>query len=95
MARVTTEHLQDGKFIIHHKEDVEPLLEQLKDERNTNTDHWRKNAAKWRKVASIPLTLIEQWLREDGFNAMAPGNENETLKRVQRDYPYLLGVDKI
>ena len=95
MSRVTTDFVEHGHFIIRHTEDVGPLLDALKEQRNHNDGHWRKNAARWRKAAEVPAIIVEKWLREDGFNCMAPGNEEETLKRVQRDYPYLLGVNKL
>lgn len=95
MARRSEWHdVKDGKFHISHTEDVEPLLDEMKDRRNSNVDY-KKNDARWRHVCSLPMIIVEKWLREDGFNALAPGNEAETLKRVQRDYPNLLAVDKV
>jgi hypothetical protein len=95
MRKSTFIPVNDGKFGILHTEDVEPLLDSLKEERNSNQGSHLKSQARWRKVGEIPMIIVEKWLREDGFNALAPGNEKETLNRVQRDYPYLLAVDKV
>jgi len=93
MARISTDHFEDGKYHIQHTEDVEPLLNHLKELRN-NPEAYKASPARWRKIGEIPLIIIEQWLKE-GFNALAPGNGPEVIKRLERDYPYLLAVDKI
>lgn len=93
--RIVQEHYDDGTktFFINEVEDVEPLLDHLKELRNNPTDY-KKNKARWRKVGEIPLIIIDKWFRE-GFNALAPGAGPEVLRRLKTEYPYLLAVDKI
>ena len=95
MARVSTDHFEHGKYHIQHTEDVEPLLDYLKELRNNQDQQaYKASPARWRKIGEIPTIIIEKWLLE-GFNALAPGAGPEVIKRLERDYPYLLAVDKI
>jgi hypothetical protein len=95
MTRLTTDIFDSDKYYIHHTEDVEPLLDHLKEQRNHHDQNaWKKNDANWRKVGEIPMLIIEQWLHE-GFNALAPDAGPEVIRRLQRDYPHLLAVNKL
>ena len=53
----------DGKLIVHKREDVEPVLDAVKFAREVPhtpmADSWH--------VARIPTVLIEQWLIEEGL----------------------------
>jgi hypothetical protein len=97
MARVSTDHFEDGKFLINHYEDVEPLLDHLKEVRNHGDQRQHmKNAARWRHIGSIPMNIIDAWMKENPpFNALAKDAGPEVVKRLQRDYPHLLAVDKV
>ncbi len=61
-----------GEVFDHHVQDVEPIL--LNNKR-LNRDAEEGNGGysdtrEWRRIASIPLILVEKWLREEGINAM-------------------------
>jgi hypothetical protein len=97
VTRIVQEYFDEGTktFYINEVEDVSPLLDSLQEERNHAPKHaYKRNAARWRKVGEIPLIILDKWYRE-GFNALAPNAGPEVLKRIQRDYPYLLAVDKL
>jgi hypothetical protein len=99
MARVTTEHFEDGKFFINHYEDVEPLLDHLKEQRNHHDRNaYKKNDARWRHIGSIPMNILDMWMKENPpFNALKGDAETtkEVIRRLERDYPALLAVDKL
>jgi hypothetical protein len=60
----------DGNVFEHHIQDVEPILKA--------NHEWRREAAEgnggyspshdFKRVASIPLVLVEKWLFEEGIN---------------------------
>lgn len=62
-------------------EDVEPVLDDLRLEQHLNPNGWNKSRS-MKKVGSIPLIILDQWFAE-GFNALAPGNEKEVLRRLE------------
>jgi len=68
---------------VHHKrtEDVEPVLDDLRLEAHLNPGGWNESKT-WQKVGSIPLIILDQWFAE-GFNALAPGNEKEVVRRLE------------
>lgn len=97
MVKIVQEHFDDGTktFYINEIEDVEPLLDSLKDYRNHHDPRaYKKTHANWRPLCTIPNIIIDKWFRE-GFNVLGPGGAEEAVKRVKRDYPYLLAVNKI
>jgi hypothetical protein len=73
-----------------HEEDVEPLLDSLKEERNHNDSHHVKNRAGWKKIGEIPMVIIDKWFKE-GFNALedSPEARKELKRRLNGDYKYL------
>lgn len=80
------EWLGDGKFNLHHEEDVEPLLERNK--LLQNADDYKKNGIKggFQHVATIPNSVIMQW-RKEGVDINNP-NHTEAIKRKLRDPAY-------
>ena len=68
---------------VHHRrvEDVEPVMDDLRLEQAMNPGGWNASRT-WKKVGSIPLIILDQWFAE-GFNALAPGNEKEVMRRLQ------------
>jgi len=56
--------------VFHRTQDVQPLLEMNKRELNNDSPYGGVNAAGMRKVASIPLIIIEKWKRELGVDVM-------------------------
>jgi len=78
----TFEYDRDSDKIYHRRvEDVEPVLDDLRLEQHMNPGGWNASRT-WKKVGSIPLVILDQWFAE-GFNALAPGNEKEVMKRLQ------------
>jgi len=74
------DHNED-KVILQNVQDVEPLLELNKKEANGDSMYGiGENAAGMRKVASIPLVVIEKWKRELGVDIM---NKNDWPKIKQ------------
>jgi hypothetical protein len=73
----------DATDKVHHTrtEDVEPVMDDLRLEQAMNPGGWNASRT-WKKVGSIPLIVMDQWFAE-GFNALAPGNEKEVVKRLQ------------
>lgn len=84
LGEVKTRMFGDGgKLVVHRVQDVEPCLEQNKRE-ITEAPSWRPYASgkrdnAMRKVASIPLIVAEQWLKE-GINVFS--TEPEQRRRV-------------
>lgn len=55
---ITEYDIVDGLFVAKHTQDVDSLIKQNKEERNSG-QHDSKNS-NMRKVASIPLVVVEQ-----------------------------------
>lgn len=74
------DHSED-KVVLHNVQDVEPLLELNKKELTGDSIYGTgDNVAGMRKVASIPLVVIEKWKRELGVDIM---NKNDWPKIKQ------------
>lgn len=74
------DHSED-KVVSHNVQDVEPLLELNKKELTGDSIYGTgDNVAGMRKVASIPLVVIEKWKRELGVDIM---NKNDWPKIKQ------------
>jgi hypothetical protein len=74
------DHSED-KVVLHNVQDVEPLLELNKKELAGDSIYGTgDNVAGMRKVASIPLVVIEKWKRELGVDIM---NKNDWPKIKQ------------
>jgi hypothetical protein len=59
MAGIIEEYtIQDGLFVAKASQDADPVMEQNKIERNSGINDDRKS--EMRKVASIPLLVVEQ-----------------------------------
>lgn len=95
--RKATEHFDynTNTFYRHLEEDVEPLLDELKEARNhrgpIGTD------AGYNHVASIPMSVVEMWLREDPpFNILDGKEETkrELTRRLNGDWKLLKATDK-
>ena len=71
------DHSED-KAILNSVQDVAPILELNKKEQNNDSMYGiGENAAGMRKVASIPLVVIEKWKQELGVDIM---NKNDWPK---------------
>ena len=89
IKRKTTYDPDGEKLIQHSVQDIEPLLELNKKE--YNKDYLRGGVETkemgMRKVASIPLIIIEKWTAEHGVDIM---NKNHwpKVKRLLNDPEY-------
>lgn len=63
----------DETFAVKTSEDVEPLLKHNAEKRAATPEHWRGDL---HHVASIPVTVIEQWRKELGDDPLATRNRN-------------------
>lgn len=62
------------RMIIRHTEDVEPVIDNVTEDKNSRRNGFGKSK-NFRKIGSIPLIVVHQWLTEKGIDLMAPGNE--------------------
>ena len=79
----------DGeKSTVETTQDVEPILERNK--ALQNQDDGYSPSREWRRIASIPLVVAQQWMKEDGVNWLAlPRRERQIyLRRKLRDPQY-------
>jgi hypothetical protein len=59
---------ETDSIVVNRVQDVEPLLELNKKELNGDSMYGPQNNSGMRKVASIPLVVIEKWKRELGVD---------------------------
>lgn len=68
---------QAGETVMHHTQEIPQWhLDNLKDERNASAS---QRTGDMMKVASIPVAVIEKWMRE-GFDVMR--DKNITAKEI-------------
>jgi|TARA_R110000824_G_scaffold364851_1_gene553354 phage I-like protein len=69
--KTTYDHVED-KIVQHSVQDVQPLLELNKKEYNKDYIHGGVETKEtgMRKVASIPLIIVEKWKRDHGIDMM-------------------------
>lgn len=84
--------LKSEKMIIKYSEDVEPIIEQVKEDREVRRNGFGKSG-NWRKIGSIPLIVVHQWLVEKGIDLMAPGNE-KYVRQALNEMSKFRTVDK-
>lgn len=78
---------EDGA-VITSVADVAPILERNKAMANHN-DGWSPTK-EMRRVASIPLALIQKWLVEEGWDAFSPECANKLAQKLNDpQYAYL------
>jgi hypothetical protein len=80
------DHNED-KVILQNVQDVEPLLELNKKEALGDSMYGQQSNSGMRKVASIPLIIIEKWKRELGVDIY---NKNDwpKIKQLLNDPEY-------
>ena len=69
------------RMIIKRTEDVEPIIEDVTEFKN-NTRNGFSKSGNFRKIGSIPMIVVQQWLLEKGIDLMAPGNEKYVLQAL-------------
>tara|TARA_R100000988_G_C3968182_1_gene150025 strand:+ start:280 stop:597 length:318 start_codon:yes stop_codon:yes gene_type:complete len=72
IKRKTTYDHSEDKIVQHSVQDVQPLLELNKKEYNKDYIHGGVETKEtgMRKVASIPLIIVEKWKRDHGIDMM-------------------------
>jgi len=78
----------ENRFTLQLSGDIENVIERNKALANQNDGY--SPSREWRRVASIPLVLVEMWKKIYGTNPLAKGNE-KLLRRLLND-PDLRGL---
>jgi hypothetical protein len=84
-------HLEDDNLHVETKQDVQPILDLNKADRNANSSRFRRSE-EMEHVARIPMVVVEDWINRFGINAMAPSEEDTiriTALLNSPDYAYL------
>ena len=84
-------HLEDDNLHVVTKQDVQPILDLNKADRNANLSRFRRSE-EMEHVARIPMVVVEDWLNRFGINAMAPSEEDTiriTALLNSPEYAYL------
>ena len=77
----------EDRMTIETVQDVSPYLEKNKAEILAGTINKK---APMRKMASIPLVLIEKWLREEGLDVFNDDHQKRLMRKLHDpDYAYL------
>lgn len=84
--------LKSEKMIIKYTDDVEPVIDAVKEDREARRNGFSKSG-NWRKIGSIPLVVVHQWLTEKGIDLMAPGNE-KYVRQALNEMSKFRTVDK-
>ena len=84
------DHSSD-KTIIQTSQDVEPILEANKVAQTINDGYSPSRDLK--RIASIPLVVVQKWMEEDGVNFLSLGKQDKAKylrkKLNDPDYAYL------
>lgn len=80
------------RMIIKRTEDVESVIDEVTEYRDATNNGFTKSKA-FRKIGSIPLIIVQQWLTEKGIDLMAPGNERY-VRRALNEMTKFRTVDK-
>ncbi len=80
------DHNED-KVVLKNTQDVQPILEMNKKEMAGDSPYGLQNNPSMRKVASIPLVIIEKWKRELGIDIMDK-NDMPKIKKLLNDPEY-------
>lgn len=85
---VSTFHYDEmeDKTVVQQVQDVEPILENNKALQTFNDGY--SPSREFRRVASIPLVIAQQWMKEDGINWLAlPRREKGAYLRKKLSDP--------
>ena len=76
-------------LIIHHEQDVEPLLAENHADRSSGNNGYSPRRT-MRRIGSIPNIFIEQAMRETGINVYQGGPDAEKLLRriLEENYAF-------
>lgn len=84
--------LRSERMIIRVTEDVEPVIDEVTQFKN-NSRNGFSLSGNFRKIGSIPMIIVHQWLVEKGIDLMAPGNE-KYVKQALNEMNKFRTVDK-
>jgi len=84
--------LRSERMIIRITEDVEPVIDEVTQFKN-NSRNGFSPSGNFRKIGSIPMIIVHQWLVEKGIDLMAPGNE-KYVKQALNEMNKFRTVDK-
>jgi hypothetical protein len=89
---VETEYLQEGDRVTfkNTQEITTAFLDDLKDSRNASSETREKD---FQRVASIPVVVHEQWLRE-GFDLYKASVKEITKRLRDQSLDYFMATDK-
>ena len=89
---VETEYLQEGDNVTfkNTQEITTAFLDDLKDSRNASSETREKD---FQRVASIPVVVHEQWLRE-GFDLYKASVKEITKRLRDQSLDYFMATDK-
>ena len=89
---VETEYLQEGNNVTFKNTQniTTAFLDDLKDSRNASTETREKD---FQRVASIPVVVHEQWLRE-GFDLYKASVKEITKRLRDQSLDYFMATDK-
>ena len=88
IKRKTTYDTDGDKLVLHSVQDVSPLIELNKKEFNKDYIHGGvETQGGMRKVASIPLIIIEKWKTEHGVDIMNKDHWDK-VKKLLNDPEY-------
>ena len=66
---------------IVNEEDLTDHMDAVAAERNDLRNGFGPRKEGWRKVASVPMIVVEQWLKE-GFNPFRTDDDKELRRRI-------------
>ena len=89
---VETEYLQEGNNVtFKHTQEITPaFMDDLRDSRNASGETREKD---FQRVASIPVAVHEQWLRE-GFDLYKASVKEITKRLRDQSLDYFMATDK-
>lgn len=79
----------DGKFHIHYRQEVEPIMDFTKEMANSQLPDGNFKKEGW-LYAALPMIAIMK-MREKGFNALGEHGKDGTkylLKEINENYPF-------
>jgi hypothetical protein len=86
----TVFHYDDSgdRFIIERKQDVEVILKENREKRLADDGYTADRSMK--RIAQIPLIIVEKWLKEEGWNALDPNESERVMQKLDDpDWQYL------
>lgn len=73
--------VDDDKIVLNRVQDVKPVFDKNRIERNEGQNNGYSESRDIQKVASIPMVVIEQWLKE-GIDLFNPDHADAVKKKL-------------